>query len=74
MFQLEDQKREYIVNLEKLQQDKDDLNNRIKRLTEGNVLYQSRLLKHILLTVRMGKVLCRGHAISLLLEVRTNPF
>ena len=51
MFQLEDQKREYIVNLEKLQQDKDDLNNRIKRLTEGNVPYQSRLLKHTLLTV-----------------------
>ncbi|XP_076440022.1 rho-associated protein kinase 2-like isoform X2 [Babylonia areolata] len=31
---LEDQKRDYIVNIEKLQQDKDDLNNKIKRLSE----------------------------------------
>jgi hypothetical protein len=49
--QLEDQKRDYSAQIEKLQQDRDDLNNRIKKLQEGkdfHTLYYNETILYFL--------------------------
>lgn len=66
---LEDQKRDYVVNLEKLQQDKDDLNNKIKRLSEDLQSSKSQSEMDILKKQLADEKLKKIQAVNKLAEV-----